>query len=75
MVIIYVLREGSLILEGAPKDVFKEEELLKSSHLEIPLALSIYNEISKDKNVDKKVGGCSMGIQFKGVTYKYFSFY
>ena len=52
---IYVLREGSLILEGVPKDVFKEEELLKSSHLEIPLALSIYNEISKDKNVDKKL--------------------
>lgn len=52
---IYVLKEGNLILEGKPLDVFKEEELLKSSHLEIPLSLSVYNEISKDENINKKL--------------------
>jgi len=52
---IFVLKDGEKILEGEPKDVFKEEELLKSSHLEIPLTLSVYNEISKDKNVDKRL--------------------
>ncbi|HHT55659.1 MAG TPA: energy-coupling factor ABC transporter ATP-binding protein, partial [Acholeplasma sp.] len=52
---IFVLKDGELILEGSPKEVFKEEELLKSSHLEIPLTLSVYNEISKDKDVDKKL--------------------
>lgn len=52
---LYVLKEGELILEGEPNTVFKEEELLKSSHLEIPLALSVYNEIAKDKNSDKKL--------------------
>lgn len=52
---IYVLKDGKLILKGKPKDVFKEEEILKSSHLEIPLELSVYNEISKDKNIDPKL--------------------
>lgn len=52
---IFVLKEGSLILEGSPKEVFKEEELLKSSHLEIPITLSVYNEISSDENVDKRL--------------------
>ena len=52
---LFVLKDGNLILEGTPEVVFKEEELLKSSHLEIPLALSVYNEISKDEKVDKKL--------------------
>jgi len=52
---LFVLKEGELILEGTPEVVFKEEKLLKSSHLEIPLSLSIYNEISKDENVDKRL--------------------
>src|SRR5690554_7303119 len=52
---IFVLREGELILEGNPKEVFKEEELLKSSHLEIPLTLSVYNEIAKDENADERL--------------------
>lgn len=52
---IYVLKDGELILEGTPLNVFKEEELLKSSHLEIPLALSIHNEIAKDKNSNEKL--------------------
>ena len=52
---LYVLKEGELILEGKPLDVFKQEELLKSSHLEIPLSLSIYNEISKDDKINKKL--------------------
>lgn len=52
---IFVLKDGSLILEGSPKEVFEKEEILKSSHLEIPLTLSVYNEISKDENVDKRL--------------------
>ena len=52
---IFVLKDGELILEGSPKEVFKEEALLRSSHLEIPITLSVYNEISKDKDVDKKL--------------------
>ncbi len=52
---LIVLKDGQIILEGTPKKVFAEEELLKSSHLELPFGLSLYNELSKDDQVDKKV--------------------
>lgn len=52
---IFVFKDGELILEGSNEKVFKEEELLKSSNLEIPITLSVYNELSRDQNVDKKL--------------------
>ncbi len=52
---LIVLKEGQIILEGTPKDVFKQEDLLKSSHLELPFELSLYNEAIKDNNIDKKI--------------------
>jgi len=52
---LIVLKDGEIILEGTPKDVFKEEELLKSSHLELPFGLSLYNDLAKDPDVDPKL--------------------
>ncbi|MBE0700887.1 MAG: energy-coupling factor transporter ATPase [Acholeplasmataceae bacterium] len=52
---LIILKDGKMILEGTPKDVFKEEALLKSSHLELPFELSLYNDISKDEKMSKKV--------------------
>ncbi len=52
---LVVLKDGQIILEGTPKKVFAEEELLKSSHLELPFGLSLYNELSKASHVDMKV--------------------
>jgi energy-coupling factor transport system ATP-binding protein len=52
---LIVLKDGQIILEGTPKKVFAQEDLLKSSHLELPFGLSLYNELSKDEQVDKKV--------------------
>ena len=52
---LIVLKDGQIILEGTPKEVFKQEELLKSSHLELPFGLSLYNEASKIETIDKKV--------------------
>lgn len=52
---LVVLKDGKVILEGLPKDVFKEEELLKSSHLELPFELALYNEMTKQKPEDKKL--------------------
>ncbi|MBU1143789.1 MAG: energy-coupling factor transporter ATPase [Firmicutes bacterium] len=52
---LIVLKDGQIILEGTPKKVFAEEDLLKSSHLELPFGLSLYNELAKDEKVDKKV--------------------
>jgi energy-coupling factor transport system ATP-binding protein len=52
---IVVLKDGKIILEGMPQDVFKEEELLKSSHLELPFGLSLYNELLKDENKNNRL--------------------
>jgi energy-coupling factor transport system ATP-binding protein len=52
---LIVLKDGEIILEGTPKDVFKEEALLKSSHLELPFGLSLYNDLAKDPDVDPKL--------------------
>jgi energy-coupling factor transport system ATP-binding protein len=49
------LKDGEVILTGTPREVFKEEELLKSSNLELPFALGLYNEAVKDEHIDKKV--------------------
>ena len=46
---IMVLKDGELILEGTPKQVFNQETLLKSSHLELPFEIALYNELKKDK--------------------------
>jgi energy-coupling factor transport system ATP-binding protein len=52
---LIVLKGGEMILKGTPKEVFKEEDILKSSHLELPFELGIYNEALKDKKISKKV--------------------
>jgi energy-coupling factor transport system ATP-binding protein len=52
---ILVLKDGNLILEGTPRDVFEQEELLKSSHLELPFELALYNEMKKDEQAHPKI--------------------
>jgi len=52
---LIVLKDGKIILEGTPKDVFEEEDLLKSSHLELPFGLALYNDLKKDHSIDPKV--------------------
>ena len=52
---LIVLKDGEIILEGTPKEVFREEELLKSSHLELPFGLALYNDLAKDPNTDPKL--------------------
>lgn len=41
---LIVLKEGSIIKEGIPSEVFKERELLQSSNLDMPFSLRFYNE-------------------------------
>ncbi len=52
---LIVLKDGEVILTGTPKEVFNQEELLKSSNLELPFALSLYNEAVKDEHINKNV--------------------
>lgn len=54
---LIVLKNGKIIQEGKPNDVFQERELLKSSHLDIPFGLRFYHEamehecLKKDKKL------------------------
>lgn len=46
---LFVLKQGELILQGIPQEVFKEVDLLKSSNLEVPQALNVYNHFKNKK--------------------------
>lgn len=50
-----VLKDGKVILEGAPREVFNEEDILKSSHLELPFETKLYTRASKDQAIDKRI--------------------
>lgn len=48
---IYVMEDGEAVLEGSPRQVFKEVETLKSLGLDVPAATEIAHELSK-KGID-----------------------
>ncbi|MBN2300250.1 MAG: energy-coupling factor transporter ATPase [Acholeplasmataceae bacterium] len=52
---LIVLKDGQVILEGTPKEVFNQEDLLKSSDLELPFQLALYNEAVKTGKIDQKI--------------------
>jgi len=52
---LIVLKDGEVITQGTPKEVFSQETLLKSSHLELPFGLALYNELAKDEHIDLKI--------------------
>lgn len=52
---LVVLNKGKKVLEGTPEHVFKEEDILEQSNLELPFALKLYNQIEKDKAIDRKI--------------------
>lgn len=45
---VIVLKEGKIISEGFPDEVFEQREILKSSHLDMPFGLRFYDEASKN---------------------------
>ena len=49
---IIVLREGELIKEGKPEDIFKERELLLSSNLDMPFSQKAYYLASRDEKLN-----------------------
>lgn len=44
---IIVLKDGEILAQGTPKEIFMDRELLKSSHLDMPFALRFYEEAQK----------------------------
>lgn len=48
---IIVLKEGKIICEGKPEDIFNERDILLSSNLDMPFSLKAYYEASKDSKL------------------------
>jgi len=48
-----VLKEGQIILQGNPLEVFTQKEVLESSNLKIPFGLELYNRAAKDQKINK----------------------
>lgn len=48
---LVVLKDGELILEGSPKEVFAEEEILISSNLELPMEIKLANEYKNNQDL------------------------
>jgi len=52
---IFVLNQGELVLEGSPSKVFKHEDILIKSNLELPVGLEVYKELKDKNNINKKL--------------------
>lgn len=50
---VIILKEGTIIGEGRPEDIFKERALLQSSNLDMPFKLRIYTEVMNDEVLSK----------------------
>ena len=50
---LIVLKEGGIIKEGIPSEVFKDRELLLSSNLDMPFSLRFYNECRSIECLEK----------------------
>lgn len=50
---LIVLKEGNIIASGKPSDLFEDEEMLKSSKLDMPFTLKLYKEALKDEQLNK----------------------
>ena len=50
---LMVLKDGSIIKEGKPSEVFQERELLQSSNLDMPFSLRFYNECKGIEKLEK----------------------
>lgn len=48
---IIVMKNGKVIADDIPSEIFKDEDMLKSSNLRLPFSLEIYNRIINDEKL------------------------
>ena len=51
---VIVLNRGKIVLDGKPKDVFKEIDILKDANLDIPEAMKLLEEVKNSNITNKK---------------------
>lgn len=50
---VIVMKDGNIIGEGKPKEIFEDENILQSSNLDMPFNLKLYKDILKDEKLSK----------------------
>lgn len=50
---IIVMKEGNIIANDVPSKIFEQDEMLKSSNLDIPFNLRFYKEVKEDEMLSK----------------------
>ena len=50
---VIVLKDGLIIGEGKPLDIFKDESILKESRLDMPFNLKLYKTVKEDSELSK----------------------
>ena len=50
---VIVMKDGNIIGEGTPKEVFEDENILQSSNLDMPFNLKLYKDVLKDEKLSK----------------------
>ena len=48
---IIVMKEGNIIADDVPSKIFEQDEMLKSSNLDIPFNLRLYKEVKEDEKL------------------------
>ena len=49
------MKDGEIVKEGTPYEIFSDDELIFNSYLEKPLILEIYEMLCKNGDVDLKL--------------------
>lgn len=50
---VIVLKDGLIIGEGKPLDIFKDEDILKQSRLDMPFNLKLYKTVKENEKLNK----------------------
>ena len=50
---VFVFKKGQITASGKPEDIFKMENILTDSNLQIPLELQLYKEVCDDEILKK----------------------
>ncbi len=50
---VIVMKDGNIIGNGRPREIFEDEEILQSSNLDMPFNLKLYKDILKDETLSK----------------------
>lgn len=52
---IFVMKDGEIINEGTPYEIFSDDELIFNSYLEKPLVLEVYEVLCKNGNINSRL--------------------